>query len=223
MRGKHLSLIPRIIAIVIFALAGRIAAASNVVIDWDNCKQPNRSSATFESSLARQIDEYVKAAKAAYPQVHIALALNKFYGQIVQQRRDHVAQSYRPVGPDRTATDCALSDANYTRLIVIRDASYYILCRAEVAAGTSKAERLAKDARALTYAAIYDLLKTVGADMRAKPDEPTTPPGGFTACKRRAADGFSDSVPSSQQMEGFVSRLSVPDSEKQRIGDPEKQ
>ena len=223
MGKKHLSPISRILGIIIFPLAGGIAAAANIVIDWDNCKQPDRSSATYESSLSRQIDEYVKAAKAAYPQAHIALALNKYYGQIVQQRRDHVAQSYRPVGPNRKATDCALSDANYTRLIVIRDASYYILCRAEVGAGTSNAERLAKDAKALTYAAIYDLLKTVGADMRAKPNEPTTPPGGFTACKRGAGDGFSDSVPSSQQMEGFVSRLSVPDSEKQRIGDPEKQ
>ena len=199
------------------------AWAQTMTIDRGNCKQPDRSSAEYKKDQRSQNEDYVKSSKAAYPNSHIAVALNRYYGQVVQLRRDHVALNDIPAGPKRNATDCALTEANYRKLILIRDASYYIFCRAEVAVGQSAADRAGKTPQALAYAAIYDLLKTAGVDMRAKPTEPTTPLGGFAACTLGASDGFKDPIPTAQEVKEFTSRLTVPDSEKQKIGEPENQ
>lgn len=199
------------------------SVAADLVIDWSVCSQPNRTSEAYVKQQTSQINTYVKSAQTKFPSEHIAVALNKYYGEIVQQRRDFVVKSYIPISAARLATACALSAENYTRLLIMRDASYYVLCRAEVAIGRSRTARLANDLKSLAYAAIYDFLKTAGVDMRAKANEPTTPPGGYAGCSRGVDDGQHDPFPTEAQAAGFKTRLSVPDSEKKKIGDPTQQ
>ncbi len=197
--------------------------AADMQIDWSVCPQPDRASAAYVKQQSEQIDAFVSAARKQHGGKHIAVALNSYYGAIVQLRRDFVVRHYRPVSPSRPATACALTPADYTRLLILRDASYYVLCRAEVAIGQNKPARLAKDLKSLAYASVYDFLKTIGLDMRAKPGEPTTPPGGYAGCAKGVDDGLDDPFPSAAETIGFTTRLVVPDSEKQRIGDPTRQ
>jgi hypothetical protein len=191
-------------------------------IDWSVCKQPDLSSATHVAAVKKLTDKYIAAAKSN-SSVHIAVGLNKIYGTAVQERRDHVRLNYIAVGSRRPESQCALSEQNYAKLIAYRDASYYVMCRAEVGIGADDAQRKKKDFKSLAFAAIYDLLKSIGADFRAKPDEPMTPPGGFGACKRGAEDAFKDPLPTPADIAAFSTRLSLPDSEKQKLGDPEAQ
>jgi hypothetical protein len=142
---------------------------------------------------------------------------------MVQDRRDLVRLNYLPIGPNRTEQQCALSTDNYRKLIVMRDASYYILCRSEVAIGTSAIDRASKDVTTLAAAAIYDLVKSLGANLRAKKDEPTTPPGGFAYCKRGATDRANDPFPTPADVQSFKSRMSLSSEERAQIGDPSKQ
>lgn len=194
-----------------------------MVIDWSVCKQPDLKGADHKQGVEKFVSRYVVAAKKPAG-THIAVGLNREYGAAVQERRDHVRLKYKPVGPNRTEAQCALSDADYALLIQFRDASYYVLCRSEVAIGTTGALREAKDIKATTYAAIYDFAKATGLyEMRAKPDEPTTPPGGFSACSRGAEDGKKDPLPTTADVAKFKSRLTLPDSEAPRLGDPTKQ
>ncbi len=215
------------VAVVLCGLAASlplpVAAQAPVLIDWSNCKQPDLNSEAHQKALKTAIVKYVANAKTKYKSSHIAIGLSNTYGEIVQERRDLVRLSYLPVGPNRKEDQCALSAVNYEKLIVIRDASYYVLCRSEVGVGTSAADRTAKDLSALAAAAIYDLLKTIGVDLRAKKDEPTTPPGGFAACKLGASDAAQDPFPKPVDITGFKSRMSLSAEEKAKIGDPGKQ
>lgn len=199
------------------------AGAAVMVIDWSACKQPDLNSAGHKQGVDKLISKYVEAAKKPAG-THIAVGLNREYGVAVQQRRDHVRLKYKTVGPNRTEAQCALSDADYALLIQFRDASYYVMCRSEVGIGTSAAQREAKDIKATTYAAIYDFAKATGLyEMRAKPDEPTTPPGGFSACSRGTDDGKKDPLPTTADVAKFKTRLTLPDSETTKLGDPTKQ
>jgi hypothetical protein len=194
-----------------------------VVINWSNCKQPDLASDAHQKAVKQSIDKYLNEAKAKYPSDHIAVKLNKIYGAAVQDRRDLVQLNYIPIGVSRTEKQCALSAENYQRLIVLRDASYYILCRSEVGVGSSATRRIAMDLTTLATAAIYDLVKSIGADLRAKKNEPTTPPGGYAACKAGAAAASTDPIPNAASTRSFRSRLSLSAEEVAGIGDPSKQ
>jgi hypothetical protein len=198
-------------------------AQAVMIIDWANCMQPDLASEAHQKAVKQSIDKYVDHANAKYPSNHIALKLNKIYGSLVQDRRDLVQSNYIPIGPNRKDTQCALSPDNYRKLIVLRDASYYILCRSEVGIGTSAFDRTSKDITTLATAAIYDLVKSLGADLRAKANEPTTPPGGYAACKQGATAGAKDPIPTVAETQGFRSRLSLSAEERAKIGDPSKQ
>lgn len=197
-------------------------AQTPMVIDWTVCQQPDSQGLSQEAGVKALIKKYVDAA-TVNSKVHVAVGLNRQYGIAVQERRDHVRLNYIPIGPKRTNRQCALSDANYAKLIQYRDASYYIMCRSEVSIGSSKAARVGNDLKALTFAAIYDFAKGQGVEMRAKADEPMTPPGGYAACTKGAEDGKSDPFPSANDVATFKTRLSLPDSEKSKLGDPTKQ
>jgi hypothetical protein len=200
-----------------------IQAQEKMVIEWSNCSQPDGSSDAYTKAVNQSIDKHLQQAKAKYPSDHIAIRLNKMYGIMVQERRDLVSLNYLPIGSKRTESQCALSTDNYRKLIVLRDTSYYILCRSEVAIGTSSTERTSKDLQTLAAAAIYDLLKSLGADLRAKKTEPTTPPGGYAACRRGAADALKDPFPSAAEAQSFKTRLSFSSEERAQIGDPTQQ
>ncbi|BFG80253.1 hypothetical protein PTKU46_82870 [Paraburkholderia terrae] len=196
--------------------------ATPMAIDWSACHQPDPTDASYLNQVNSLIKKYVAAAKGD-GSTNISLGLNRIYGEAVRERRDHVRLHYIPVGPSRSKDQCALSTKDYTQLLAYRDASYYVMCRAEVGIGATQSERTQKDLKTLAYAAIYDFVKSIGVDMRAKPDEPTTPPGGYAACKRGAEDGKNDPFPSASDVTSFKSRLSLPESEKTKIGDPTKQ
>ena len=194
-----------------------------MVIDWSVCKQPDLNSSIHKQGVDKLVAKYVEAAKKPAG-THIAVGLNREYGVAVQERRDHVRLNYKAIGPNRTQAQCALSDADYALLIQFRDASYYVMCRGEVAIGTTRALREAQNIKATNYAAIYDFAKATGLyEMRAKPDEPTTPPGGFSACSRGAEDGKKDLLPTTADVAKFKTRLTLPDSEATKLGDPTKQ
>lgn len=192
------------------------------MIDWSVCKQPDLTNTLHTATVKRLVDKYVASAKSNKA-TNIAVGLNKAYGIAVQERRDHVSLNYIALGPQRTQKQCALSDQNYSKLLAYRDASYYVLCRSEVAIGANTSDRKLKDYKALAYAAIYDFLKSMDVDFRAKPDEPTTPPGGYAACRKGADDGHMDPFPSPQDITSFKTRLNLPESEKAKMGDPKKQ
>jgi hypothetical protein len=213
----------KILAAIAAALPLSAAAQGPMMIDWTKCAQPDLKSDAHQTALKARIDKYVANAKTKYKSSHIAIGLSRTYGEIVQERRDHVRLSYIPVGPSRQDNQCAMSATNYSKLIIIRDASYYVLCRSEVGVGTSAADRAGKDLSTLAAAAIYDLLKTLGADLRAKKDEPVTPPGGFAACKLGTADAAKDPLPKPADVAGFKSRMSLSAEEKAKVGDPGKQ
>lgn len=214
--------VPAFVAISLLVLPAVSFGQVTMVIDWSVCKQPDLTSQDHVKAVQGMVDKYFATARSD-KSVHVAVGLNRVYGQAVQDRRDHVRLNYIPIGPNRTEKQCALSDKNYAMLIAYRDASYYVLCRSEVAIGGSEQERARKDLQALAYSAIYDFLKSIGADFRAKADEPTTPPGGYAACKRGADDGKKDTIPTAESMQGFKTRLNLPDSEKAKLGDPSKQ
>lgn len=200
-----------------------LSAPATMVIDWSVCKQPDLNSAAHKDGTSKLIAKYVEAAKKPKG-THIALGLTREYGVAVQERRDHVRLKYKPVSANRTEAQCALSDADYAKLLQFRDASYYVMCRSEVAIGADAVKRGAKDVKATMYAAIYDFAKATGLyEMRAKADEPTTPPGGFSACRRGTDDGMKDPFPSETDVKKFKTRLSIPDSEIPKLGDPAKQ
>jgi hypothetical protein len=206
-----------------FGTGPAFSTPAKMVIDWTVCKQPDLATAEHKVGTNKLISKYEEAAKKPVG-THIAVGLNREYGVAVQDRRDHVRLNYIPLGPNRSESQCALSDANYAKLLQFRDASYYVMCRSEVAIGTSTVVRAAKNVKALTYAAIYDFAKATGLyEMRAKPDEPTTPPGGFAACSRGTEDGKKDPLPTAEDVAKFKTRLTVPDSEAVNIGDPTKQ
>lgn len=205
------------------ASCSAVRAAPEMVIDWSSCSQPDLASDVHAKAVRKSIDKYIAAANSKYPSNHVAIRLNKIYGAVVQDRRDLVQLNYLPIGPGRTENQCALSTENYRKLIVLRDASYYILCRSEVGVGTSTFDRTNKDLSTLAAAAIYDLMKSLGADLRAKKNEPTTPPGGYASCKAGAADATKDPIPSATEVQGFKSRMSLSAEESAQIGDPAKQ
>ncbi|TKB20439.1 MAG: hypothetical protein E5V75_05065 [Mesorhizobium sp.] len=199
------------------------ALAADMTIDWSVCPQPDLASDGYAKKRSAEINSAVSNARKKYSKSHIAVALNKYYGEMVQIRRDHVRLKYIPISDKRPESSCALTGNDYEKLLLLRDASYYVLCRSEVAVGSSKAERLLKDLKSLAFAAIYDLKKSLGADLRAKKDEPTTPPGGYAACKLGVADGLNDPIPKDGETSGFSTRLVVPDSEKPGLGEPSEQ
>ncbi|RWP13897.1 hypothetical protein [Mesorhizobium sp.] len=199
------------------------ALAQDMIIDWSVCPQPDLTSDAYAKKRSAEINSAVANARKRSSKSHIAVALNKYYGEIVQIRRDHVRLKYLPISEKRPESSCALSKKNYEKLLLLRDASYYVMCRSEVAIGASKAERLLKDLKSLAFAAIYDLKKSLGADLRAKKDEPTTPPGGYAACELGVAAGLKDPFPQDGETSGFETRLVVPDSEKPSIGEPSNQ
>ncbi|MER8643204.1 hypothetical protein [Mesorhizobium sp. M1252] len=199
------------------------AFAQEMVIDWSVCTQPDLTSDAYAKKRSAEINSAVANAKKRNSKSHIAVALNKYYGEMVQIRRDHVRLKYLPISEKRPESSCALSEKNYEKLLLLRDASYYVMCRSEVAIGASKAARLLKDLKSLAFAAIYDLKKSLGAEMRAKKDEPTTPPGGYAACELGVAAGLKDPFPQDGETSGFETRLVVPDSEKPSIGEPSQQ
>ena len=210
-------------AVLVLCLGHARAAPATMVIDWSVCKQPDLNGTDHKQGTDKLISRYVEAAKKLAG-THIAVGLNREYGVAVQERRDYVSLKYKPIGPTRSEAQCALSQADYALLLQFRDASYYVMCRSEVAIGVTDALRGAKDMKATTYAAIYDFAKATGLyEMRAKPDEPTTPPGGFAACSRGAADGKKDPFPTAADVAKFKTRLTLPDSEATKLGDPTKQ
>ncbi|TPJ14344.1 hypothetical protein FJW04_17810 [Mesorhizobium sp. B2-7-3] len=209
--------------ILIMATWNGRAVAQDMTIDWSVCTQPDLTSDGYAKKRSAEINTAVANAKKRNSKAHIAVALNKYYGEMVQIRRDHVRLKYMPISEKRPESSCALSDKNYEKLLLLRDASYYVMCRSEVAIGASKPARLLKDLKSLAFAAIYDLKKSLGADLRAKKDEPTTPPGGYAACELGVADGLNDPFPQDGETSGFETRLVVPDSEKPGIGEPSEQ
>lgn len=178
-------------------------------IDWKLCKQPDVESKKFLDAVDTQYAILMKSAAKARPKAYIAVQGNRYYPTAVQLRRNLVASSYLPKAK-RDPSGCAVTEPNYEKVLVLRDAVYRMLCRSEIGIGNGKVARAANEIRVRAFTEVYEALKRRDADVAAS-DDPATPPGGAASCYRGIQDGWADPEPTGNDGKTFESHMSTCD------------